>query len=256
MSIFKNIDVEQLIEFIFLRYKEDGGFAAFPSLPSTIEDTFYAVDMVEKLHRLAPNIDLLPRIRPDIMADFIKIHSGGKAPLTVRLRYYLDEISRICGLAPYSTSGADFRHEKIISFAGIYYLTAKSSIKYVDTAGGTGLPPIDLEHCTCKDVYYNVLLHQKPDLSQRKMLVAWLKKCQNYDGGFGFYPGTTSFIENCDYCLTALSVLADTPFDMTGAARFILACQCAAGGFSRNIRAVPFLESTWHATNIFSSLNW
>ncbi len=248
MSIFKNIDVEQLIEFIFLRYKEDGGFAAFPSLPSTIEDTFYAVDMVEKLHRLAPDIALIPRIRPDIMADFIRSHSAAKASLPVRLRYYLDKISRICALSSHFTTGAGFGHAKIISFADIYYRAALTD-KYPDTAAG--IPPIDLRHCTCKDVYYHTLLSPKPNLSQRGILVSWLKRCQNYDGGFGFYPGTTSFIENCDYCLAALSILEDTPFDLPGADRFILACQCAAGGFSRNIRAVPFLESTWHATNIF-----
>jgi hypothetical protein len=251
MNVLKDQDIAQLIEFVFLRYKDDGGFAAFPSLPSTIEDTFYAVDMLKKLHYLAPDVNPVSRISPDKIRDFIRAHATGQAPLTARLRYYLDRIGSICNLPPHSTCGVDFGHEKIISFADRYYLAALKSA----APAAADIPPPDLDHCTCKDVYYYVLLRPKADQAQGKTLVNWLQRCQNYDGGFGFYPGTTSFIENCDYCLTALAVLGERPLDTASARRFIFACQCAAGGFSRNIKAVPFLESTWHAVNIFNLRN-
>lgn len=78
-------------------------------------------------------------------------------------------------------------------------------------------------------------------------LIAWLQACQNGDGGFGFFPGTTSFIENCHACLRALAFLGAKPLDPELAASFLSGCQTAGGGFSRGGRAAPFLDATWHA---------
>jgi len=248
MNILKKIDIDQLIKFVLQRYKKDGGFAAFPSLPSTIEDTFYAIDIIENLHRLDKDINLISLIMPEKTAKFIKEHAEEKA-LPIRLRYYLHKISTILGKD--FTDVINFTHVNKSDFAEIYYT---SELVRSPVIGEIKIPAMVLGHCTCKDVYYNVLSCPEPDSLQRKNLVDWLKKCQNYDGGFGFYPGTTSFIENCNYCLSALSLLKDRPFNMKGASRFILSCQTAMGGFSRNIKAVPFLESTWHAVNVLKAL--
>ncbi len=250
MNILKKIDIDQLIKFVFQRYKKDGGFAAFPSLPSTIEDTFYAIDIIENLHRLDKNINLISLIMPEKTANFIREHAEEKSSLPIRLRYYLHKISTILGKD--FTDVIKFTHVKKIDFTEIYCTT---ELVRSPVIGGIKIPPIVLGRCICKDVYYNVLSCPEPDSLHRKNVVDWLKKCQNYDGGFGFYPGTTSFIENCDYCLSTLSLLKDRPFNMKEATQFILSCQTAVGGFSRNIKAVPFLESTWHAINVLKALN-
>jgi prenyltransferase beta subunit len=78
-------------------------------------------------------------------------------------------------------------------------------------------------------------------------LVDWLRKCQNCDGGFGFFPGTTSYVEYCDYSLSALSLLNIRPADPVNAGQYICYCQTGAGGFSRSARAAPFLEASYHA---------
>lgn len=66
-------------------------------------------------------------------------------------------------------------------------------------------------------------------------------------GRFGFFPGTTSFIENCHHALAALTMLGGAPDQPEKARQFVLSCQTAGGGFGRSLRAAPFLDSTWHA---------
>ena len=86
-------------------------------------------------------------------------------------------------------------------------------------------------------------------------LIAWFQACQNGDGGFGFFPGTTSFVENCHASLRALAFLGSRPLEPGPAALFLAGCQTAAGGFSRNGRAAPFLDATWHALASLSFLS-
>jgi hypothetical protein len=86
-------------------------------------------------------------------------------------------------------------------------------------------------------------------------LISWFRASQNGDGGFGFFHGTTSFVENCHYCLQALTVLGAEPVDPEKARRFITACRTASGGFGRGIRAAPFLDATWHAVASLVLLN-
>jgi prenyltransferase beta subunit len=77
-------------------------------------------------------------------------------------------------------------------------------------------------------------------------LVAWLQRTQNGDGGFGFFPGTTSFIENCHAGLAALSLLGARPIDLDGARAFVVSCQTGRGGFARSPKAAPFLDASWY----------
>jgi hypothetical protein len=78
-------------------------------------------------------------------------------------------------------------------------------------------------------------------------LIAWFRASQNGDGGFGFFPGTTSYVENCHACLRALAFLGVKPLEPDLAFRFLCGCQTTSGGFGRSSRAASFLDSTWHA---------
>jgi prenyltransferase beta subunit len=80
----------------------------------------------------------------------------------------------------------------------------------------------------------------------RKDLIDWLQACQNSDGGFGFLPGTTSFIENCYSSLRALALLGAAPLNPVGCQSFLMSCWTGTGGFARSNRAMAFLYSTWY----------
>ena len=78
-------------------------------------------------------------------------------------------------------------------------------------------------------------------------IVKWVQLCQNGDGGFGFYPGTTSYMENTYCALEILSKLDSAPLKIDLCQSYIISCQTASGGFSRAPSSFPFIESTSHA---------
>jgi len=89
VSIFKNIDVEQLIEFIFLRYKEDGGFAAFPSLPSTIEAPSMPSIWLKSCIVWPRYIALIPSNQAGYNGRFYQESLGGQGLRTRQTQVYL-----------------------------------------------------------------------------------------------------------------------------------------------------------------------
>ncbi len=100
-----------------------------------------------------------------------------------------------------------------------------------------------------------MLLYLAPESAgQQQEFIDWLRSCQGFDGGFGFLPGTTSFIENCFDCLAGLALLHGTPKDPLGCRSYILACWTRSGGFARKNGATAFLSSTWHAVGALSLL--
>mgnify|MGYP003731513307 CR=1 FL=1 len=81
----------------------------------------------------------------------------------------------------------------------------------------------------------------------RDPILHWVRSCQNGDGGFGFYPGTTSFMENTYCALDLLSKLNGSPLNLDACRQYILNCQTRSGGFGRAPLSFPFIESTFHA---------
>jgi hypothetical protein len=249
----EKINIEQLVTFIFHRQKEDGGFAACPSLPSTVADTFYSLNIFVRLDALGLDLHLFSRIDKEKLLDFIKAYATIRESLPLRIRFFLFAIERyILGDAvTYEDHCKDINSGKMVSYENYYYLSRLTSGK----KAGFHVKELDLSDCTCKDVYYFVLSF--PDVAQSRAdeIVDWLKKCQNCDGGFGFFPGTTSYMEYCDYSLSALAVLKKRPAHHAKAERYIRYCQTGAGGFSRGVKAAPFLEASFHAVHALLSLD-
>jgi hypothetical protein len=81
----------------------------------------------------------------------------------------------------------------------------------------------------------------------RHEIIRWVQLCQNGDGGFGFYPITTSYMENVYCALEILSKLDSAPMEIDLCQNYIICCQTASGGFGRVPTSFPFIESTFHA---------
>ena len=92
----------------------------------------------------------------------------------------------------------------------------------------------------------SVLLNHGIDFD-REEIIRWVQLCQNGDGGFGFYPITTSFMENTYCALEILSKLNSSPLEIGVCREYILNCQTKGGGFGRAPMSFPFIESTFHA---------
>ena len=251
MGVFARINVDQLIAFLFERYTEDGGFSTAPSLPPTIEDTFYVTDILTLLEQLDKGLDLRSRIDIERLSGFLRRkYDEEKGRLPLRLLYYLHRIGKNIPDEPV------FPNENIVwtklTFEHFFYL---QELEWVTAEDWESLPPLDLGHSTCKDVFYALLLVPPSDtLPPLETVTVWLRACQNGDGGFGFFPGTTSFLENSYYCLSALSLIKASPADPERAEQFVVSCQTGAGGFARSIVGAPFPESSWHAVNVVQRL--
>jgi hypothetical protein len=81
----------------------------------------------------------------------------------------------------------------------------------------------------------------------RHQIIRWVQLCQNGDGGFGFFPGTTSYMENIYCALEILSKLQASPWRIDTCREYILGCQTKSGGYGRAPISFPFIESTFQA---------
>jgi hypothetical protein len=249
----------EAIPFVLARRKESGGYGATPRLPATIQDTYYALNILS-LHQQYDSID-------QNAASLLHERS---------LQTYLTRCQK---LIPSTGIATTFQLLKSCRTAGVQFDLSHVGKEVISRMqDGAALEewyfctrilrellewdplkivaqhvvaPVLLRPWRCVDeLWRRMYLAQAfsmPLSLPAPQLVNWLRACQNGDGGFGFFPGTTSFVENCHAALRALALLKQCPQDPVRAALFLAGSQTASGGFSRNGRAAPFLDATWHA---------
>ncbi len=238
MNPFIGIEIIGLRNFILNRQKDEGGFAAVPSLPATIQDTFQALEQLALIDQYSP-INQSPAVNKSGLLQLIARYRGEESDsLPPRLLYYL---SRIAAFAGEEISFCPLRPSSNESYENLYYLNQKSS-----APPPQNWQPDKQTWKFCRELYFGLSL--KADaFGDFAVLTSWLRACQNGDGGFGFFPATTSYIENSRYCLASLAILNACPANIQAAREYIVSCQTAAGGFARTGKAAPFLDSSWHA---------
>jgi hypothetical protein len=234
--------------FVCKRKKITGGFSATPRLPPTIQDTYYSLNILTLLakHGLAPCSsndgllrDYLSRSRPEekhsAKVTFQRLASfrlaGGEASadsimaFVHRRRTETDDLEEryYCSRLMQEIIGRDDLESPWIADQQNLGSFRTASELWMLLTLAHGRSPADLD------------------------VVSWLQKCQTYDGGFGFFPGTTSFLENGYDCLRALHHLGSRPRYPEDCRAFILACCNKTGGFTRKGGATAFLSSTWQA---------
>ncbi len=232
-SPFNLIDTAALKNFVLARGKKEGGFSATPSLPPTLQDTFYAIDI---LAAITPAT--LPVLaRPEAVDAFLRAWLRRDNRLPWRLIWFIHQTCLSLdlprpGLIPIAepTTAEEFYYRHRLSPPKQWPLNDKYPRR------------------TCRDIYFDLLLRRREmSRDENNRLASWFIRCRNHDGGFGFFPGTTSYIENCHFCLAGLALLRKHPGEIKKTKNFIIFSQTACGGFSRNIRAAPFLDASWHA---------
>ncbi len=238
MNPFTGIEITKLRNFILNRQKDEGGFAAVPSLPATIQDTFQALEQLALLDLYSP-VQAPSAVNKSGLRQLIERYRGDESDsLPPRLLYYLTKIAAFAGEKISFRSPPPSADE---SYENLYFLNRISS---------TPLPenrqPDRQTWKFCRELYFGLSL-KADTFGNLNIITAWLRACQNGDGGFGFFPATTSYIENSHYCLASLAVLGARPENIKAAREYIVSCQTAAGGFARTGKAAPFLDSSWHA---------
>ena len=243
----RQVDHTALMDFVHKRRKATGGYGATPRLPATIQDTFQAVAIHLVLGEDAPT----PQAEP-ALAEYLS-RMLAVPWLGIGTTFRLLTTCRVCGLA---MDGERVRSHLAAclswddSLAAIYYTSriAREILGEESDLRGSGTSLMLPTPCAVGDVARYLFVKKmdgRPVVGAGE-LVAWLQHSQNGDGGFGFFPGTTSFIENCHAGLAALSLLGARPIDLDSARAFVVSCQTGRGGFGRSPRAAPFLDASWH----------
>lgn len=248
----RTVDYAKLVEFVTLRRKESGGYGATRRLPATVADTYEAVGL------LAATADHVPAAMApagdDALAGYLA-RTQAKPWLGIATTFQLLAICRRLGV----TIATERLHAYVAtaiaampSLETSYYVVrlAQEVVEIAPAAWLGATPEVTLPaRKSVGDV--RMLLVAKQRLGQpiagAADLADWLRRSQNGDGGFGFFPGTTSFIENCHSALAALALLGAQPEDPAAARAFVISCQTGRGGFGRSPRAAPFLDASWHA---------
>ena len=243
--LFFRVDLARLIDFLGKRAQLDGGFASFPTLPATIADTFYALDLLVCLRDLFPDAGLDSLIFRTLTRQYLARSIQHSERLPLRLRFFLFRLTSLFGLDP-----------SPLARPGEERAPLSAEDRYYGAQLGLHLPPLRLTrpYGGCRQVMFVLLSGRSVEAVEARRLGDWLRQCQNGDGGFGFYPHTTSYIENSYFSLQALALLRQTPAAPAAASQFICSCQTSCGGFSRNIRAAPFLDASWYGIQALQAL--
>jgi hypothetical protein len=246
------------IPFVAARKKETGGFGATPRLPATIQDTYHALHILQ----LARQYEAVDDGECNPAADE-KLRSYLAAcrrisGIGTRTVFQLLWCCRAAGLALDRETVAATVMEKMQaadSLADLYFgvrildeVLGEKSRLLAEAPNFTAV----LAHKwrAVDEAWMRIYLSQQIRDTlpwPAAELIAWFRASQNGDGGFGFFPGTTSFVENCHACLRALAFLGVKPLEPDLAFRFLCGCQTTSGGFGRSSRSASFLDSTWHA---------
>lgn len=244
MNLRKNLD--DCYNFVIQRKRQEGGFAATPLLPPTIEDTYHALKIIKDLREFALDIDYYPQ-----EDEFLKAWLYKNKTITIlreaKIFYQFLRVCLICDIEIESLKQyTNLLFSGIITLERIFYLVKISELIKLSLPEIKNLPIPTI----VKDLWMTVYLSDKGIIREKidkKKLIKYLRECQNLDGGFGFLPGTTSYIDNTYFCLKALNFLNSEPKDTEGVLNFILFCQTKSGGFARTPKAASFLESTFYA---------
>lgn len=264
-----------VVEFVMARRQDSGGFGFVPSLPASVEDTYHAIRILQAIMPLSEKDYLGLKTDPKLKA-FLMMRKEDKDAWSLETAYQYLALCRLSGVTPDQDWQNRFLAKKLKvepPLRGRYFLAkilreCSPSSFGIETDGGAqhDAPPMEharlradkqYEWSTAEELWMCLYIHEgspRPLNKTKEELIQWLQACQTPDGGFGFFPGTTSFIENTHWCLRTLVLLGGAPLHPDMARNFILKCKTRGGGFARKSGGAPFLYATWHAIACLSLL--
>jgi hypothetical protein len=242
-GVSRLLDLSKVIRYLRDREKKEGGFSFAPELYPDIEDTYYAVRILQFLDA---DVDR------NNTGNYMKIINWKEVsfPRAIYMLVYLHLSSNI--KFPPSLTGLlrkDWSKFRILDaqyFSDEIQKLLDQPLKPLNT-----LPSFQFQtHENLQNLRKKVAILLDHDINfDRQQIIKWVQLCQNGDGGFGFYPETTSYMENTYCALEILSKLGSSPVQTELCRKYILSCQTKSGGFGRAPASFPFIESTLHAVS-------
>jgi len=249
------------LPFVEARRKERGGYGATPMLPATVEDTYYALRILSTLKPQDSQSFTQDRVLKNYLTNMSETEWVG-----ARTTFHFLAACSMVKIPVDSDKTILFVKRRLAKTGDLdecYFCTRIAwEIPGLPDSLGMKYSARDYVKLTWRDatelwmhIYQLSGRQTDQEILLRNDLVDWLQACQNSDGGFGFLPGTTSFIENCYSCLRALDLLVAGPLNPSGCQSFLMSCWTGTGGFARANRAMAFLYSTWYGIAAFRILD-
>lgn len=241
---FKNV-LEKSYDFIIKRRTKEGGFSTFSLIPSTVEETYYSLKSLNILSDLGLKTNYSPR-EDNYLKEWLLSNTDWSEP---RVFYHLLSSSIMCDLEVDKRLIKKFFRfwtKKHLTLEKAYYLAKISELTNM------AIPKINIHERpkVVREFWYFLYLVEKGFIREqidREAMIKYFRACQNPDGGFGFSPNTTSFIDNTFYCLRAFELLREKPTSQERLLGFIMFCQTDSGGFARRPGATALIDSTYFA---------
>jgi prenyltransferase beta subunit len=241
-----------VLRYVMARWRHaSGGFGFTPTLPASVEDTYHALGVLEKIGSIAKN-EINTLKGESNLGHFLIKASEEKENWKLKTAYHYVSCCAFAGLPPGESWLRTMFMLKLGQSKSLqdHYYASRIAKEWVPQMKQALPEPRLTSWRTSGDLWMVLYLHDgDPEqfLAAKEDLVQWLQACQNSDGGFGFLPGSTSFIENGHWCLASLALLGSAPLMRDSAIDFILRSRTKDGGFSRRNGGAPFLYATWHA---------
>jgi hypothetical protein len=231
------------------REKEGGGFGATPLLPPTVEDTYFGLailDLCQALDETSKSKHL----------SYLSMISWQEL-LPETFLYYLKALSLLDGAMPNSKEFKKYLDEFLAKGPSVKRLAILFSIaQTLDPTEQSerfslkkSLPTE--EKLTLELLYY--LLSPLPELVEKNL--DFVLSSQNPDGGFGFMPGTTSFMENTYFGINILYYFNRLEKEVSKKAlSFVQSSLNGDFGFGRNSQGISFLNTTFYGLYVLKIL--
>ena len=241
MRLGLHIDTSRIVKYLKEREKEKGGFSFAPDLYPDVEDTYYAIRTLQlleveidrgKLANYLKNINWSDVNFPRAIYRIVYLHLSAGMKLPVPL---IDLLKK--DWSRFRPLDAQYFFNEILTLLN-------QPVKPLFSLSLFQFHRQDNLQSLQKKV--SILLDLKIDFDKQE-IIRWVQLSQNGDGGFGFFPGTTSYVENIYCALEILSKLQASPWRIDTCREYILGCQTKSGGFGRAPISFPFIESTFHA---------
>lgn len=251
---------EEVIHYLLNLEKPSGGFAFAKTVPSGIEDTYFAIHALDTL-------------------GFYKDHSSTRQWLsrekwdpdpTGRVLYYRITLykrlelevpwDRVTVEIEKAIPGIRGNPRKLDFFGRILGLAQKAGItwSFLEDVLFTEAKKVDL-NISSKDTLESLWRKVKVATIYGKRLeqaefLGFIAACYNPDGGYGCKPHTTSFLEHIYFAYRILGTLGYPPKNPANTMAFVTNCQSKKGGFARAPGGVPFIDTTFYALLVLHTL--
>ncbi len=237
------LQLSKAIQYLRDREKKEGGSSFAPDLYPDIEDTYYAIRTLQLLE---------VGISRSRTADYLKSinWTDVRFPRMVYMLLYL-HLSVESELPPQLIDPLRKDWSRLTSLDAQYYSDEIQKLLNQPLNTLTSLSSFEFQtRDNLQNVYKKVSILQNRGIDfDKQETIRWVQLGQNGDGGFGFYPVTTSYMENTYSALEILSKLQALPWRIDACREYILGCQTKSGGFGRAPISFPFIESTFQAVS-------